>query len=242
MTNKLMIVAIASVMAWTGSDVFAQQSDLRDTPGLDQQAQSQSDMGAAQSAEKRGGKKGGKRGAPQKGRREGPEMLKKMFARMDKDGDGLISIDEAPQQLKEKMPVLDANADGGCDLSELRTAMKNRGNGAGKRGLGMVPGQDQAKRGTRRPGAGELAGRKRGGERSLDRFDKDGDGKISKTEAPERLQQRFEVIDTDGDGFINKTEQQALLQKMSERGKGGRGGEDGANKQGQKPKRPDTGA
>lgn len=143
---------------------------------------------------------------------------------MDKDGDGAVSIDEVPERLREKMPELDANADGVFDMKEFQAAMETR------RG---------ARRGKGKPGAKGSDGRKGGGARSLDRWDKDGDGKISKAEAPNRMQERFEMIDTNGDGSIDKMEQEALLKKMSDRGgKGSRGGQGGNKKQGQKPKRP----
>jgi Ca2+-binding EF-hand superfamily protein len=228
MTNKLMIAMMMAVISWIGNEAAAQQTDAADGPNLDQQIKEPQEKGLDNPAAKQRGKRG-KRG---QGRRGGPEMLKEVFSRMDKDGDGTITIDELPERLREKMPKLDANADGGCDISEFQTAMQNRrdkgrGNRAGKG----------------KPGAEESGARKRGGKGSLDRLDKDGDGKISKAEAPERMQQRFEMIDTNGDGSIDKMEQEALLKKRSDRGgKGGRRGDGGPNKQGQKPKRPDTDA
>lgn len=40
----------------------------------------------------------------------------------------------------------------------------------------------------------------------LSQFDRDNDGKISRVEAPERMQQRWDQIDTDHDGFISREE------------------------------------
>ena len=40
----------------------------------------------------------------------------------------------------------------------------------------------------------------------LGQLDKDGDGKISKDEAPARLKENFDKVDKDGDGFISRDE------------------------------------
>jgi collagen type III alpha len=52
--------------------------------------------------------------------------------------------------------------------------------------------------------------------------DKNGDGKISKEEAPERLKERFDFMDGNGDGFIDKDELEKMAQRF--RGRGGPSG------------------
>jgi collagen type III alpha len=52
--------------------------------------------------------------------------------------------------------------------------------------------------------------------------DKNGDGKISKDEAPEFMQNFFDRIDTNGDGMLDKAEMEAMRQRR--RPGGGRGG------------------
>ena len=47
--------------------------------------------------------------------------------------------------------------------------------------------------------------------------DADGDGKISKEEAPERLQQRFDNIDANGDGYLEESELQQMMQGFGNR-------------------------
>ncbi|MGI9239251.1 MAG: hypothetical protein ACR2RV_00530 [Verrucomicrobiales bacterium] len=74
-------------------------------------------------------------------------------------------------------------------------------------------------RGGRRPGggAGDRAGGGGGGfrpgaEQILKRIlesDADGDGKLSREEAPERMKDRFDTMDSNGDGFIEKAEIEA---------------------------------
>ena len=58
-------------------------------------------------------------------------------------------------------------------------------------------------------------GRQKGGRRSMDlsRFDKDGDGAISKEEAPSFMKSFFDRLDTNKDGKIDKSEQQAMRRR-----------------------------
>ncbi len=68
-----------------------------------------------------------------------------------------------------------------------------------------------------RPGAPGQDGPRRPRLPDFSQFDKDGDGKISKEEAPERMRERFDQMDENGDGFLDKEEQEALLKRMRER-------------------------
>jgi hypothetical protein len=56
----------------------------------------------------------------------------------------------------------------------------------------------------------------------MTQFDRDGDGKLSRDEAPEPMRDSFSQLDTNGDGFIDAAELSAL-QKRSGRGGGGAG-------------------
>ncbi len=72
-------------------------------------------------------------------------------------------------------------------------------------------------------GGGEGDGRGPGGGNMVERmmrFDQDGDGKISREEAPERMRQRFDRMDSNGDGVIDEDE----IKAMAERFRGRRGG------------------
>ena len=51
------------------------------------------------------------------------------------------------------------------------------------------------------------------------RLDADGDGKISKEEAPERMQENFERFDVNGDGFIDKSDMEKMMERFREGGR-----------------------
>jgi collagen type III alpha len=59
--------------------------------------------------------------------------------------------------------------------------------------------------------------------------DADGDGKLSKEEAPERMRENFDRIDADKDGSVSKEELTAAFARMREAGPRGprEGGERG---------------
>ena len=63
-------------------------------------------------------------------------------------------------------------------------------------------------------------------------LDADGDGKVSKSEAPEQMRSRFDMLDGNGDGFIDRAEVDALMRRF-QGGAGGQGaGGQGAGGQG----------
>ncbi len=74
--------------------------------------------------------------------------------------------------------------------------------------------------------------------------DEDGDGEISKDEAPERLSRGFDRIDTDENGSITKSELEEAAKRFGQReGRGRRGGPDGERRKGRKrPESDDTDA
>lgn len=81
------------------------------------------------------------------------------------------------------------------------------------------------------PASGESAapkdGRGRRGGMSLMDSDKDGDGKVSKDEAPEQMRQWFDRIDTNSDGFIDRAENAAMIRRMRQLQQQSQGGPSG---------------
>lgn len=82
-------------------------------------------------------------------------------------------------------------------------------------------------------------------ERMLKALDKNGDGKLSQAEAPERMKDRFDQMDANGDGFVDAAELKKLAEMRSRRagqkpgvGAGGAAKKKGARKGGESA-RPD---
>ena len=114
----------------------------------------------------------------------------------DTNGDGRIEREELPQEMQARFDRMDTNGDGYIDDDELQTMAsrmdRTSGRGAGGRG------GDPMER--------------------LRQMDADGDGRISKDEAPERMQERmFSRMDANGDGFIDEDELEAMAQRMGRR-------------------------
>jgi Ca2+-binding EF-hand superfamily protein len=131
-------------------------------------------------------------GTPKRRREPGGSGGGRSFNLMqyDSNGDGAVSRDEAPEFLQSMFERSDTNGDGKIDSGEI-AAMRER---------------------FRSGGAGGGGGR--GGD--LMQNDQDGDGKISRDEAPEWLQPRFDRIDSNGNGFIEADELSALRNRARE--------------------------
>ncbi|MFV2069652.1 MAG: EF-hand domain-containing protein [Pirellulales bacterium] len=168
---------------------------------------------------------------------------------LDSNGDGKITKEEMPERMQVMFSRMDANGDGALDKAELQ-AMAGRFGGRGGAGGGAHGGRGGGGGGGGRGGGGGgggAGGGAHGGTRgeggSMQRFtmmDKDGDGKLSKSELPERMQPMFDRIDANSDGLLDKEE----LQAMAKRFRGGRGragdGDSGRPRAGGRPQRPDT--
>jgi RND family efflux transporter MFP subunit len=108
--------------------------------------------------------------------------------------------------------------------------------GAG--GPGAGPGLGGPGGGGQDAGPGGSGGR-RGGRRDLMQMDTDGDGKVSREEAPEPMQGFFDRLDSNADGFIDRAEADAARQRF--RGGGGPGGPGGPDGSGGGPGAPPAG-
>ena len=122
---------------------------------------------------------------------------------LDRNGDGQL------QQMEIDMAVvalrrLDTDRDGVVSSAELALARSAQGNSATAPSRPDRPDTPPGVRpGGRFPGFAAL--------------DRDGDGNISKEEAPERMRERWDMIDSNRDGKLDKAEQEALQRRMRER-------------------------
>lgn len=152
---------------------------------------------------------------------------------LDRNGNGKLEPEEIDLAVAS-LRTLDKNKDGEITIEEI----------FGPEGTpGRPPGR-----------SGEPGGAVRRPQDVPDfgRLDTDGDGKISREEAPERIKDRFDEVDTNKDGYFDKDEQNELIQRMRERFQQGGprrpgqpgpgGGPESAEGEGgvEKPKRPET--
>ena len=150
--------------------------------------------------------------------------------KLDKNGDGRITRDELRP-----------------DRPDRRSRPEGRPEARTRRGPNDRPGPPGGD-----PGRGPDGRPDRDGRGSPERFieqvmnlDKDGDNRVSRDEASERLLQRFDRIDTDGNGFVEKSELEEIANRIGRRGgqgRSGRGRPDGERPQRQRPPADDTDA
>lgn len=175
----------------------------------------------------------GSRRAGNRNRRPDPMAI---FARLDRNNDQKLTAEEIPQRLQQRFQMIDGDADGAVSKREFAAAMKQRlqgqrsGRGNGKRD------PSKAREKGQRDGASRMA---ENPDAIIQRFDQNGDGKISDSEAPERLQEKFAKIDSNGDQSIDQQELTAAIQKRKDAGS--RYESDPEKTKSQQPKRPPRG-
>jgi EF hand len=134
-----------------------------------------------------------------------------LFIAIDTDGDGELSAKEVAKA-PESIAKLDRNKDGIITEDEVRPPPPP----GGRRGPG--PGGP--------PGA---AGRPEDAKALVDsvmRFDKNGDGKITAAELPDRMARMLEEGDTNKDGALQRSEVETVSRRPSPRRPGGPPGGD----------------
>jgi Ca2+-binding EF-hand superfamily protein len=161
--------------------------------------------------------------AQERGGREGgfarPNLL---WTALDTDHDGTISAEEianSPAALR----ALDKNHDGNLTLEETRPAMPGGRGFEGRGGRGPEGGE---RREGREGASGDTVEET---VKTLMAFDANGDGKLQKSELPERMQGIFERGDTNKDGVLTVDEIRVMAraQAQAQRTAGGRGRAEG---------------
>lgn len=161
----------------------------------------------------------------------GPRPMPRFFQLLDRDQNGRLSKSEL-EKASSVLAELDRNNDGELDQAELfgppqggpgRDGDRPRPEGEGRdrpRPDGDRP-RPEGDRPAPRAEGGKPDGAPADGQRRdelFNRLDKNGDGKLSKDEAPDRLKDNFDRVDKNKDGFVDKAE----LRELFERGDGER--------------------
>ncbi|QDU80832.1 EF hand [Polystyrenella longa] len=165
-----------------------------------------------------------------------------MFAELDKDEDGQVSI---PELIGKPKIDHDKSEHGrrqgrmgkrdGHHRGEGRMGMHHRGMRGGKGMHGRKQGKEMEKPEGRGP---RMSGKDRA-EGFFKRLDKDEDGKLSEAELPERMKERLAKLDKDSDGTISKEEFKSPRGPKGEKGpkgKKGKGSKEKKSKEDEKPK------
>ena len=132
--------------------------------------------------------------------------------------DGLIEGDKVllnpratVKEAREEKAVPGANPDQKFSKDALKQSRKQKPEAGNEKPTANAP--------NRGPGGGQSG--QRGGRGNLMKSDTDGDGKISKDEAPEWMRSRFDSMDADGDGFIDEAEIAEMRKRFRPPGQGG---------------------
>jgi Ca2+-binding EF-hand superfamily protein len=156
-------------------------------------------------------------------RDEVPERMQGMFARIDTDHDGKLTQDEIkasaatqkgpngrvqrggdPTRMDPVLNALDTDHDGVISAAEIAAA-PNSLKALDKDGDGEI---SEAELRPRQMTPADRA------KHMLDEWDTKKDGRITKPEAPDRLQQQFETLDTNHDGALTEDELTAYFASM----------------------------
>lgn len=123
-----------------------------------------------------------------------PMMSGPVVRALDTNSDGKLDKEEI-ENASKSLAILDRDQDGELSMRELSPAPPE----------GRPEGRPDALRPA--PPADQMLKR-------LKAADTNGDGKLSKEEAPDRLKDNFDLVDADGDGLIDETEIKALLERF----------------------------
>ncbi|PHQ68776.1 MAG: hypothetical protein COB93_09760 [Sneathiella sp.] len=156
--------------------------------------------------------------AAKDGPHKGPHGAK-MFEHVDVNKDGQITIEEMTVQTTERFNKMDVDNSGSITLDDMLARQQEMFDKLDKDGSGSIS-QEEAKafRGIKRAEKHAMKQEKRAAY-VMERFDTNGDGKISRAEYEAVVMERFDNADTDKAGFITIEQVEGLkLQKKKQDG------------------------
>ena len=139
-----------------------------------------------------------------------------LFAKLDTDKDGIVKADEVPESQKAAFDRLLKNGDidGDGKLSREEYAASTKATETPRQ-----PGRGGGAPGQPRPGGPPIDPRE-----MFARMDRNQDGKLSKDEAPPRMQENFDRIDANSDGGLSPEEFSRVAGAFGQRPPPGAGG------------------
>jgi hypothetical protein len=145
-----------------------------------------------------------------------PSGLPSWFHTQDRNGDGQITMAEyAPELTASTVAIFrryDANGDGIITSDEyMRTINRTKA----PKATSPTASSSRASTANRAPKATGQTKTGGGESGALERFDKDSDGRIAKTELPDSLQRYFSRYDRDDDGYLSATEAASLRSRFA---------------------------
>ncbi len=142
-----------------------------------------------------------------------------MLARADANGDGKLQRSELPDRMQAMFDRIDANKDGAIDQDELNAMRRNRGQRGGGGGDDPPSVQQVLSHVDDETADDGPSSIERVLMRVLRKADKDGDGRIARSDVPAHMHKMFDRVDADGDGEITEDEMKAFGARIVEKGR-----------------------
>ncbi|WP_284124124.1 EF-hand domain-containing protein [Parerythrobacter aestuarii] len=140
------------------------------------------------------------------------ERTDAMFAKMDANGDGVLSEADREAKMAERFAQMDTDGDGVLSRTEfaaaheaMRDKRAERREARAERRANNPGGERMGRHGGRHHGQGGPGGMIRAA-------DANGDGQVTKAELQTAALARFDKADTDGDGTVTREERRAAMQ------------------------------
>ena len=130
---------------------------------------------------------------------------------LERDPDGGRRMTGARGGMTQRFLESDADGDGRISREEVPERMQSRFDRMDANGDGFIEDEELQRMGRRMGGRGNPVER-------LRQMDVDGDGRLSRDEVPEPMDQRFDRMDANGDGYIDQDELEAMAERMCRRG------------------------